>query len=193
MNKPHPVRSGADPEVTVWALSTRIGHWALAFSVLTCLLGPEGGDVHEWLGYAALALALWRVVVGLGSRQPQLRFSRFVQGPSATLAYTRALLARREPRHLGHNPLGGWMILALLAGAIGAGATGALYVTDAFWGAEWLEELHEALGEGMFILVALHVGGVVLTSLLQRENLIKAMWHGRKAAPAPGDVGPEGP
>ena len=175
--------------VPVWGPAIRAGHWALAACVLACLWWYQGGAWHERLGYGALGLAVWRVAVGAVARTPHLRFRSFVHGPTATLVYLRAVLKRREPRHLGHNPLGGWMIVALLVAALLAGATGALYATDRFWGDETLYTVHRIAGWAFAVLVPLHVAGVVVTSALQRENLVRAMFTGRKRVAAPEDVG----
>jgi cytochrome b len=88
-----------------------------------------------------------------------------VRGPRATLAYARRVLAGREPRHLGHNPLGGWMVLALFACILGLALTGWLYTTDRFWGDETVERVHVALAWTMLALGRLHVGGVLLGEL----------------------------
>ena len=174
--------------VPVWSAAIRAGHWALAACVLASLWLYEGGAWHERLGYAALALATWRVVLGLTTRTLHLRFANFVNGPTATLSYLRALVMRREPRHLGHNPLGGWMIVLLLAAAVLAGGSGALYNADRFWGDEVVYTVHRIAGWAFVVLVPLHVLGVIVTSLLQRENLVLAMFSGRKRKAAPGDI-----
>lgn len=181
--------AGGPATVKVWPGLVRLGHAALAGTVLTCLWLHEGGRWHEALGYAAGAIAAGRVLLGWASRQAALRFSGFVRGPRATLAYARALRHRHEPRHLGHNPLGGWMIVLLLATALAASASGALYATDRFWGDATVHAWHQATGWLLAGLVAGHLLGVLLTSLLQRENLAWAMVTGRKRAPEPGDVG----
>ena len=98
------------------------------------------------------------------------------------------MLHGTERRYLGHNPLGGWMIVTLLATLAEVCATGWLATTDRYWGVEWVQELHEICAEALLALVALHVAGVVLESLRHRENLARAMITGRKAAPRPGDV-----
>ena len=174
-----------------WSLGTRLLHWTLALSAITCLLTSEGGGwaetVHENAGYVVLAAAALRVLLGFIGRG-HWHFGQFVRGLPATLAYALSVLVHRERRYLGHNPLGGWMVVALLADALGAGLTGWLYTTDRFWGVEWLGELHEALGEALIPLVLLHVAGVLFTSWRQRENLVGAMVHGRKRAPGPDDV-----
>ena len=174
--------------VRVWPPVVRWGHWALAACVLGCLLQRDGGSWHERMGYTALALALGRCALGWFSSLRHLRFAAFVHGPAATWAYARALFTRSEPRHLGHNPLGGWMIVALLLAVTLAGASGALYVTDRYWGDDTVHAIHRFIGWSFAVLVPLHVGGVFLTSILQRENLLGALLSGCKRPAAPGDI-----
>lgn len=135
----------------------------------------------------ALIVALWRTVRGVVGPW-QERFDGFVRPPRAVLAYLRAVLAQREQRHLNHNPLGGWMVLVLLACALLAGASGALYDTDLLWGDPALYRVHQWSGWAFAGLVPLHLAGVLFTSWRQRENLIGAMVTGRKRAPGPDDV-----
>ena len=172
----------------VWSLGVRLLHWTLALSMIVSFATHEGGGkLHEWSGYVALAAACARIALGLMGTG-YWRFSQFVRGLGPTLAYARALAHRRELRYLGHNPLGGWMVLALLADAIATGLTGWLFTTDRFWGAKWLEDLHSVLGQALIPLLILHVVGAIFTSLRHRENLIAAMFHGRKPAVGPNDV-----
>ena len=171
--------------VKVWDLLVRAGHWALLIGIFAAWFTQ--GKWHEWLGYAVLGIVLVRIVWGLiGSRYA--RFTQFVRSPAATLDYTGQILAHREPRHLGHNPLGGWMTVVLLIMITAVCATGWLFTTDRFWGVEWVEELHEWLTNAMFALVALHVCGVIFSSIRHGENLEAAMFSGRKRAPADNDV-----
>ena len=170
----------------------RCGHWALAGSVLGCLVLYEGGAWHERLGYAALTLALLRSASGWLSSARHLRFTAFVQSPAATWTYTRTLFSRTEARHLGHNPLGGWMVVALLLAAGVAGASGALYTTDRYWGDDTVYVVHRVAGWAFAGLVPLHLGGVLVTSFLQRENLLRALFSGRKRSAAKGDIGLDG-
>jgi cytochrome b len=174
---------------SVWPPVVRWGHWALALGVLGCLLSHQGGAWHERMGYVVLFLALGRGAMGWFSRRPHLRFAAFLHGPVTTWRYALALLAHREQRHLGHNPLGGWMIAALLLAAAAGGASGALYVTDRYWGDDTVLAVHQLAGWSFAVMVPLHVGGVILTSFRQRENLVRALLSGRKRAAAPGDVG----
>lgn len=176
--------------VPVWDRPVRLLHWLLLAAVTAAWLSTLVlTEYHRAAGYAAAALVAARLAWGfLGSRHA--RFAAFVRGPSATARYAARLLARREPRYLGHNPLGGWMVVALLACIAMLGLTGWLYTsTDRFFGEPWLERLHAWLAWLLLGLVALHVLGVGFTSRRHRENLVRAMVDGAKPAPRVDDVG----
>jgi cytochrome b len=169
----------------VWDPLVRIAHWSLIACIAAAWFTSK--SLHEGIGYAALGIVAMRVVWGgIGPRYA--RFRQFVMGPAATLDYAKAVAARTEPRYLGHNPLGGWMIIALLATVALVGASGWLSVTDRFWGVAWVQDTHEFLANALLLLAAGHIGGVVYTSLHHRENLPRAMITGLKRAPGPGDV-----
>ena len=104
--------------------------------------------------------------------------------PAGLLAYLRDLATGDARRHLGHNPAGGAMILALLAMVALTAGSGALLVTDRFWGSDWVEALHRSAAWLTLALIGCHVTGVVVSSLLHRENLVLAMLTGRKRAEA---------
>jgi cytochrome b len=173
----------APPTVRVWDVFVRVFHWSLvALFVVAFVTGDTSEDLHIAVGYVIAVLVALRVVWGfIGSRHA--RFSDFVRSPAETLDYFRKAVRGRAPRYLGHNPAGGLMTLALLAMIGAIAATGYLMTTDAFWGSELMEELHEGLVYATLGLIVLHVAGVVLASLEHRENLIKAMFTGRKRAP----------
>ena len=170
----------AGPLIRIWDPLVRICHWSLVITVTLAWLTREGwGLWHEWLGYAALAVVAVRIPWGfLGPAYA--RFTSFVSPPGETLDYAKRLIAGNEERHLGHNPLGGWMIVAVLTNVVLVGLSGWLFTTDRSWGVEWVEELHEALANSLLALIAVHLAGVIFTSVRQRENLAAAMVHGRK-------------
>jgi len=176
------VSAAKDETVRVWDPLVRIFHWSLVVAFFSAyLLGDDGGQLHQALGYGVLGLVAFRLVWGVvGSRHA--RFAGFVPSYRQLVGYLKDLAARREARYLGHNPAGAVMIVALLLALIGTGTTGWLLTTDAFWGSEALEEVHEALANGTLLLVGLHVAGVIFSSLRQRENLVRAMLTGRKRA-----------
>lgn len=167
--------------VRVWDPLVRLFHWSLVASFAIAWLSEEGETLHNAAGYVVLALVAVRVVWGfVGSRNA--RFRDFVPTPAALLAYLRRMLAARAERHLGHNPAGGAMIVALLAMLALTAGSGWLMTTDRFWGVGWVEKLHEVSAWLTLALVGLHVAGVVLSSLAHRENLVRAMITGRKRA-----------
>jgi cytochrome b len=166
--------------ILVWDLPTRLFHWLLAGTFAGAWLTAESErwiDVHVTLGYTFAGLIAFRLLWGLvGTRYA--RFSSFVRGPGAVLSYLKSLLTSRPQHHVGHNPAGGWAVLALL----GLGLVTALagYLTYADYGGHWLEELHEGAASAMLGLVFLHIAAVVVSSLLHRENLVRAMITGLK-------------
>jgi cytochrome b len=168
--------------VKVWDPLVRIFHWSLVLCFGGAyLLGEDGGALHQAPGYGVLGLVAFRLVWGfIGPRTA--RFASFVPTPGRLSAYAKQVLTHREPRYLGHNPAGGAMIVLLLAALAGTGLTGWMMTTDALWGAEWVEEVHEALAGGTLALVGLHLAGVVFSSIRHRENLVAAMFSGRKRA-----------
>jgi cytochrome b len=167
--------------VRVWDPLVRLFHWSLAACVFGAFLVEEGDTAHRWLGYTALGLVAFRLLWGVvGSRHA--RFGDWVRGPRAVLAYLRERRAGRSQRRLGHNPAAAVMILALLGGVVAVGMTGWMQSWDRFFGAEWLEELHELLAWGLLGLIGLHVLAALVESVHYRENLIAAMVHGRKRA-----------
>ncbi|WP_336080607.1 cytochrome b/b6 domain-containing protein [Thalassospira sp. CH_XMU1448-2] len=174
--------------VKVWDPFIRLFHWGLAASfVIAWITADEWDTLHHWAGYAAGSLIALRLVWGLvGTRYA--RFTQFIKSPAATIGYLRDIMRGREQRYLGHNPAGAAMIVALMLAMAGCAFTGWLSTTNAFWGADWLEEIHEFLANGLLILVLLHVGGVLLASLRHHENLVRSMVNGRKRRPVSDDI-----
>jgi cytochrome b len=176
------VSSSARTTVRVWDPLVRVGHWSLVALVAAAWFTREGYGVwHERIGYAALAIVCMRTVWGFAGPH-YARFRQFVRPPAVTLDYARGVMTAREPRFLGHNPLGAWMIVFLLALITFACVSGWLYTTDRYWGVQWVGELHETLTYVLLASVALHVSGVALASFRHRENLVAAMLHGCKRA-----------
>jgi len=212
---------GSDPrtrEVKVWDLVVRVGHWSLVllFAIAYLTGEIEAETLHAWAGYAILGIVLFRILWGfVGTKHA--RFADFVFGRQKTIAYARSLLTARPQHYLGHNPLGGWMVVALLAALLLVSWSGLeLYAVDGKGplalerttllapalandkeederedgGDSLWEEVHELLAHLSLLLVALHIGGVLVSSLVHRENLVRAMITGRKriAAQSKGDA-----
>lgn len=166
--------------ILIWDIPTRLFHWLLAASFAGAWLTSDSErwrDLHVMFGYTLAGLIVFRLVWGLvGSRYA--RFGSFLFRPGEVLAYARSL-ASRSPRHyLGHNPVGSLAIFLMLALGLVTAASG--YAHLQHWGGEWLEEFHEGAAVAMLVVVGVHVGGVLLSSLLHKENLVRAMVTGRK-------------
>ena len=166
--------------VKVWDPLVRVFHWSLVLAFFGAyLLGDDGGQLHQTLGYTVLGLVAFRLIWGLiGGRHA--RFINFVPSYRTTKDYLKDVAVHREARYLGHNPAGAVMIVALLLALIGTGTSGWLMTTDTFWDSKWMEEVHEILANGTLLLVGLHVAGVVFSSWRHHENLVRSMFTGRK-------------
>ena len=171
--------SGPTP-VKVWDRFVRVFHWSLVSCVLLNQFVLEAGETaHTWVGYLASALVLARIVWGfIGSRHA--RFADFFPTPARLRAHWQALRAGEKPHHLGHNPFGALMMLALMALVLALGVTGFLQGTDAFWGEEWLQDLHEALANSLLAAAGLHAAAALVMGKLERVGLVRAMVTGVK-------------
>ena len=175
----------SNQRILVWDLPTRLFHWLLAGTFAGAWLTAESErwiTVHATLGYTFAALIAFRLAWGfVGSRYA--RFSSFVVGPGAVKRYLLSMLAFRPEHHVGHNPAGGWAVLALLGLGLATALSGYAAYNDA--GGHWLEELHEGAAGAMLALVFVHIGAVLVSSLIHRENLVRAMWNGfKRGSPA---------
>lgn len=165
--------------LVVWDPFVRIFHWCTVGLVVVAFFSDADRAVHDTAGYAVLALVLARIAWGLvGSAHA--RFSDFIAPPGRILAYLRDIPAGRARRYIGHNPAGGAMIVALLTLLLVTVGSGWLSETDAFFGISWVSRLHDRSAYLLLALVGLHVLGVVVSSVLHRENLLLAMITGRK-------------
>lgn len=182
--------------VKVWDIAVRLTHVALGCLVLGAFLTSEEDDtvpLHTRLGLVLLGVVLFRLVWGfVGSRHA--RFKDFVKSPREVLAAARAMVRGKPETHLGHNPVGGVMVVALLATLFTIAATGIVVAMGPEWNgaltgvlskssAHAVKELHEGAAGLLLVMVAFHVTGVVVSSLLEKQNLVKGMVTGYKRAP----------
>ena len=191
---------GREPGASVlaWDAPTRLFKWGLVALVVDAWLSNKFGEGlplwHRLNGYAVLVLIVFRLFWGLVGGSTA-RFAAFVKGPAAAVGYLRSQLAGRAPRYLGHNPLGGWMIVALL-GLLAAQCLSGLYAADedrliiegplaktvadavVDFAARW----HHRLFDAIEILALLHIGVNVFYTWVKRDPLIPAMVTGAKPA-----------
>jgi len=186
----------APATVRAWDVPTRLFHWTLVTLIVMAWVSRKYGDAnlvwHTWNGYAILVLIVYRIIWGLigGSTA---RFSGFVNGPMTAIRYGLDFAARRPRHFLGHNPLGGLMVLALLA-VVGLQAVLGLFSyegADAFVGGPLAAKVsgatttlitswHVRIFDLIMIMAGLHIMASLVYLLWKRENLIKPMITGRK-------------
>jgi cytochrome b len=206
---------GGEERVKVWDIGVRLFHWTLVvLFAVSYLSGDDESMLHIYSGYGVAALIAFRIVWGfVGTRHA--RFTDFIRGPKATMGYARSLLSGKPIHYLGHNPLGGWMVIALLLALAGACWSGleayaaeghgplarqeSIFIQSALahgdedegehgkenGGDEFWEEVHEVLANLSLLLVVLHIAGVAVSSAIHRENLVKAMVRGYKNVQKP--------
>ncbi|MGY2735666.1 cytochrome b/b6 domain-containing protein [Sphingomonas sp. UYP23] len=183
-----PTPGPAPRRVRVWDPVVRIFHWTVAGGVIANLTFLRHAESpHIYVGYAVIAALIVRLVWGLVARG-HARFATFVPGPRRLVGYLAAMLAKREPRYLGHNPAGAAMIVLLLMLLATIGTSGWMMGLDAFWGVGWVETLHEIAANILIGAVALHVIGAIVESVRHRENLPLAMITGYKRAAEGTDI-----
>lgn len=180
--------------VRVWDFPTRLFHWTLA---LLIALQYATGEFHfldmQWhfcFGYATLALIAFRVLWGFFGSQTS-RFSDFLRGPRAVLRYLRDSMSTNPQARVGHNPLGGWSVLALLASVAAQAVSGLFssddidtdgplvaHVSDAT--VKLMTRVHHWNENVLLALVCLHVAAVLLYLLVKHDDLIAPMFSGRR-------------
>ena len=194
-----------EESVKVWDIFIRVFHWSLVFFfVVTYLTGDELETVHAYAGYIIIALLASRLIWGLvGTRYA--RFSNFIYSPQTIKAYLKSLLSKHPKHYLGHNPVGGAMVILLLVflslsswtglkayEAEGKGPLTSVEISlvnvaqadderhDGKKGDDFWEDVHELLVNFTLLLIFIHIAGVFISSLLHKENLIHATISGEK-------------
>ncbi len=178
-------------QIYVWDPFVRVFHWTLVICFTVAYLTEDDLlTVHVWAGYIVGILILARIVWGFVG-PAHARFSDFVYAPLTTLRYMRDLILFRAPRHLGHSPGGGAMVIALIVLLAATVVTGLIvYGGDQQAGplagivseatGESLEEVHEVIANVTLAFIIAHIAAVVLASFVFRENLARAMITGYK-------------
>lgn len=192
-------KRGGARAVLVWDTPTRLFHWLLVALIVTSwITGDHGGDwlrYHFWSGYAILTLVLFRIVWGIVGGT-HARFANFVRGIPSALHHLRELLRPGPTSDVGHNAIGGWMVVVLLSVLLLQTGTG-LFADDDIVTTGPLAELvssslrsrlttlHKYNFELIEILTAIHIAAVLAFLVIKRQNLIGAMITGRKRGLAP--------
>ena len=184
-------------KVKVWDISIRIFHWALVALIgFLWWSGTEGVEMdnHVLAGYTVLGLIIYRIIWGfIGSHHA--RFINFVRSPIKALKSVPDVISvRSDSHHVGHNPVGGWMVVALILILLAQGLSGLGTTDDIFIDGPlvpyisddmiyWLTDIHLMLPDFLIALVILHLAAVLFHDAFKRERLIQAMITGVKKVP----------
>lgn len=183
--------------VKIWDLPIRLFHWTLVLSCVVCwATATQFEDAMRWhfyAGYVTLTLLLFRLFWGkLGSSTAL--FS--VPNRQDLFNYGRTLF-KTEPSHTpGHNPVGTWSAMALIASALTVSISG-LFANDAVlskgplahWvgdnASDYLSDLHQTSFNFLVGMVIVHLTAIAYYRIVKRENLVTPMLTGNKQLPEP--------
>ena len=184
--------------IRLWDMPTRLFHWLLVVLIALQFASGEFGLLpmhwHYLMGYTTLALIVFRVLWGFAGSQTS-RFCNFLAGPRKVLRYIIDSLRGRASHALGHNPLGGWSVVLMLA-VVAVQAISGLFSSDdiseegpfvahvADATVKLMTRIHHLDRYVLLILIALHVSAVLLHWVMRKENLIAPMLHGRAVSHA---------
>lgn len=196
-----------EAKVRIWDPFVRIFHWTVVIGFFVAYFTEDDVlTLHVWAGYVVGALVAMRIVWGFVGPE-HARFFDFIYSPLRVWTYLADLVRFRGNRFLGHSPAGGAMVIVLLIGLAATVYSGlelyavaenagplakseATVVKDAAAGSisnrraerRFWHETHEVIANLVLVLVILHIAGVVLASVVHRENLPRAMITGDKRA-----------
>lgn len=167
-------------KILVWDVPTRVFHWSMVLCFIGAWLSAESERwrlFHVSFGYTMVGLVAFRLIWGFaGTRYAQ--FSEFIAGPTKVVSYITSALQAKPIHYVGHNPIGALAIALILFLVAGIGLTGYVTYNELAWFKA--DHLHEFLSNALMTIVVIHIGGVVISSKLHKENLIKAMITGKK-------------
>ena len=192
----------ATPKVRAWDIPTRVFHWSLVLLIVNSWASFQFAEAfadntmkwHRYNGYTILVLLVWRVLWGFVGSSTS-RWSAFLRWPWVTAQYAFDTLRGRERPFLGHNPLGSYMIMALL-GAVGVQAVLGLMTVehnDVTWGPLYklVSEANQKrvsyfhvrlLNYLIWPLIVAHVTANIIYAVWKKDPLIRAMVTGAKPA-----------
>ncbi|TCV86414.1 cytochrome b/b6 domain-containing protein [Sulfurirhabdus autotrophica] len=189
--------------IKIWDLPTRLFHWSLVIllgvSWASIELSDNAFNIHEYSGYTILSLVIFRVLWGIFGSTTS-RFRTFIRGLQPTIAYAKTLLQSKPGNQIGHNPLGGWMVLLMLGFLLFQAVTGLFSNDDvssegplAHWISKDISDilsgLHHESFDILLVIVGLHIAAVLFYRFFKRDNLITPLITGFK--PLAGETPPK--
>ena len=180
--------------VKLWDLPVRLVHWGFVALLPGLWWTSREGNmpIHKLLGYSLLALVIFRVIWGFVGSETA-RFRSFIKSPRIVTLYVARLVKGEQETIVGHNPLGGWSVLALI-GLLASDLAFGLFTQDvdgiesgplarfvSYDAADWARGWHSALFNALLVAVAVHLVAIVFYLAIKRDNLIGPMISGRKS------------
>jgi cytochrome b len=186
----------AHEKVKVWDIGVRVFHWALVICIVGAFVTIKTNQttLHSYFGYTILTLILFRLIWGFAGGT-HARFTSFIAGPSRVIAYLKTTFKRDSEHAVGHNPIGGLSVIAMIL-AIGFQAASGLFINDditfegplfAWVGKELSDKLtgwHKLNEKIIMALVLVHLSAIIFHKLFKKESLVKPMFTGNKVLPA---------
>lgn len=191
-----PPGSGIDlVSIPVWDIWVRLFHWALVLVIAASFVTDQVSDLdsHYLAGLTVLGLVIFRLLWGVvGS--PTARFSHFIKGPRAVLAYVKYAFGRRPSFSFGHNPAGAVMVIVLLLLLLAQAVSGLFNTDDVLFEGplydnassavtDFMGSWHAAFGNLILAFIGLHIAVVLLYRLFKSENLVRALITGSARLP----------
>lgn len=178
----------------VWDPLVRIFHWTLVIAFAIAFISEDDYlTIHSWAGYTILSLLIIRIFWGfVGTKHA--KFSDFTFSKQDITQFIKDTFSLKAKRYLGHNPAGGAMVFILIVSLLFTACSGLMIFAieegqgplafllsgvSPFWG-DMIEEVHEFFANFILFLIAVHIAGVIIESLIHGENLIKSMFTGKK-------------
>lgn len=179
--------------IKVWDWSIRVFHWSLPLVIFALWYTRLDTETHMIFAQVLMALLLYRLIWGVIGT-PYARFSHFLPSPKSLWLYLTRFFSKDKPLYLSHNPLGGLMVVVLLA-ALGFQLLTGLFVEDFLFPgplydlvsrstSSWMTDWHHRFFDYLLALIALHLLAILIYKL-KGEGLLKAMLTGQKQASRP--------
>lgn len=181
-------------KIKVWDLPTRIFHWAMVLLMALLWWSADAGEMqwHQIFAYSLLILIGFRLLWGLiGS--DTAKFSHFVHHPKIVMEYLKEARTKGVSRVIGHNPMGGYMVVVLIA-VISLQLVTGLFATDDIFtegplysyvssdSSAFLTWLHKLNFNFILLLSGVHVLAVIVHAI-KGDRLVGAMLSGYKKIP----------
>lgn len=188
-----------------WDPIVRITHWSIALAVLAnAVFTEEGSGPHIWVGYGLAAILGLRLLWGLVG-PAEARFTAFWPSPRKAIAHIREIRAGKVTHHRSHNPLGALMVYAIWGCLLTIIATGITMAGPPPWNGESeaaehptsaaaaqsyedqgeaedgeeeegpLGEVHETAANLLYLLILLHLSGVIFETRRSGRQVLVAM------------------